>query len=104
MNKYYEVVPITDKPEKDCAVILIDKNNLPDGGEFREGKFYVWNPVASEFLPVNDKYGYRWLREVSSLPIDKDTARKIASEAWDAALDEGDSNNPSKGEYLKQFE
>jgi hypothetical protein len=64
----------------------------------------------------NMLYAVQDIRQIASLAlttykeskpsqsISREQAKKIASDAWDAALDEGDANNPTKGEYLKQFD
>jgi hypothetical protein len=75
----YIITPISTPPEKDGVVILLDEKDLPDGGEFRDGKFYYWNHIAADMIAINEKYGYRWLR-----PLDLST---LLGECWNAAAE-----------------
>lgn len=95
MNKYFEIAPISEKPEKDgwYEMVYSDGSLCPTKYEYRNGH---WRYLFSVLT--------HWLKPLTSLPVDRETARKIASEAWEAALDEGDAANPTKDEYLKQFE
>jgi hypothetical protein len=106
MNKYFEIVPISEKPEKDGWYYVLNPNReiLPRMIEYKVGRFHNHNKVLASF----------YLKPIDALPIDRDKAAIIFDDA--AAIDskcvkpEGDCGYDSvqyqqlKEEYLKQFE
>lgn len=66
MNKYFEVLPISEKPEKDGSYMTIGFGFGKT--EFKENKWHDWTEKNTH-----------WLRPLTSLPIDTDTTEKIAS-------------------------
>lgn len=110
MNNYYQKVPITEKPERDGEYGIVDPTGFFGQGKFENGSFYIWVWSPNRFvLLVGDSFS--WLRPLTTLPIDRDTAEKI----WEAAEKRSQYDNcrfkkryfaeppPDKETYLKQF-
>lgn len=105
--KYYEVVPITEKPEKTISVIF-----LKDGHPL---KAIYAIPVEDTINEIWQNKGYtHYLKPLTSLPIDRDTAEKIweagNQSAYHSVQPQGpcdfdiEGNKRNKETYLKQFE
>jgi hypothetical protein len=107
--KYYEVVPIDQEPEKRDWYYVMNPNGemLQQLIYYSAGKWHTYSGVNISF----------WLKPLSSLPIDKEQAEKIAASGWDAGADSFDSckrvfgdsefdrnqHYRERAEYLKQF-
>lgn len=79
MNKYFEIVPISEKPEKDGWYDLINPEGVykSTSAYFSNGK---WSKIESYEI---DNYSH-YYRPITSLPIDREQAEKI----WAAAREE----------------
>jgi hypothetical protein len=66
MSKYYKVVPITEKPEKDGWYYVMNPNReiMPRMIEYKVGCFHNHNKVLASY----------YLKPIESLPIDRDKA------------------------------
>lgn len=109
MNKYYEVVSISEKPERDGWYYVLNPNReiLPRMIEFKVGGFHNYNKVLASF----------YLKPIEQLPSSKDSVKQIASDAWDAGIKSSmmhfgkrgspvwniKQQNDDKETYLKQF-
>lgn len=101
MSKYYEVVDISQKPDKAGSYVLVSKANTYALNRW-DGKVWWDNPIIYT----------HWLRPLDHLPLSREQAEKV----WDAAVDftedrivyRGDRsmfpNTANKEEYLKQFD
>lgn len=115
--KYYEVVPITEKPEKADYYLVVDPENpgLSQAFYFLEDDWFESEGEAreNEDHDALDVDGCSWLRPLTFLPIDRETAEKIfeagATSYREAKRCFGNSEfdmkyyEKLKFEHLKQF-
>jgi hypothetical protein len=101
MSKYYEVVPITEKPEEEGWYYVLNPNGeiLPIMIEYKLGIFYNNNKALASY----------YLKPLSDLPLSREQAEKVWNAAEDFCYDKHNpggwlpKNAPDKETYLKQF-
>lgn len=82
--KYYEVVSITEKPYKIDYYFVQDKEALIGKLCYWTGQEWRW------YKNIPDKAtGFtHYLKLLTSLPIDRKAAAKIATDAWNAGIEQ----------------
>jgi hypothetical protein len=76
MSKYYEVLPITDKPEKEGWYDLVDPagNYMAESRYFKKDYFFE-SPEHAENGTIDEDDSIEhlfWLREVEHLPLSRE--------------------------------
>jgi len=80
MNPLYELVPISEKPEKDGPVTIYDESNTGHLGKYENGLFFLYVFAINDYIKIIGPA--RWLREITAETL-KARIREELENCWD---------------------